>query len=770
MMSGIVRWLVSFRYFVICSALVLAACGDNPKTLPDGGPPDAPPTTLSRIEVTPVNPHVPVGIKVQLTATGVYSNATTQDLTSQVAWKSSSADSVAVAVTGVATAAAVGSATISATLDGVSGSTLVTATAATLSAIAVTPVNPSVPAGRTQTLTATAVFSDSTTENVTDQVTWTSSATEIAQVSNDDGSRGVISGLKKGEAFIAATFMGTSGATKLTVTDALLLSIDVTPVNDGVPAGRTLQFTATGKFTDTTTRDLTSEVAWTSSDTAIAQISNDDGSHGLAKGLARGDATITATLGDIVGSATFHVSDAVLTSIAVTPINPSVPLGLTQAFTATGTFTDNTTLDLTTEVTWASSDATVAQISNADDHGVATTLAKGTTDITATLGDVVGKTTLTVTDVALQSLAITPVNPSVPFRLTQAFTATGTFSDKTTRDMTADVTWSSSDIAVAQISNADGSHGVAAGVKKGEVTITARLDAVTTDTQLTVTDAVLESIALAPANPSVPAGLSQPFTATGTFSDSSTRDLTKEVAWGSSDPAIAQISNADGSRGEATGLKKGQVTITSTLFGVSGTTQLTVTDAVLASLAIAPDGPSVPAGRTQAFSATGTFSDHTSRDLTGDVTWASSDAEVAQISNVDGSRGVATGLKKGATAISAALGGITATTQLTVTDAVLESIAIAPEAPSVNVGATVDLTATGAFSDHMSRDLTADVTWASSDTTVAQISNANDSHGQATGVNTGTATITATLGEVTARATLTVTAAEPGRSVLTPRR
>src|SRR4029079_15276012 len=139
----------------------------------------------------------------------------------------------------------------------------------------------------------------------------------------------------------------------------------------------------------------------------------------------------------------------------VTPFDPSVPLGLHETFTATGTFSDTTTLDLTKDVIWASSDTTVAQISNADDsHGVATTLTKGTTDITATLLGITGKSTMTVADVALQSLAITPVKPSVPFRFTQAFTATGTFSDTTTRELTAEVTWSSSDITVAQISNA----------------------------------------------------------------------------------------------------------------------------------------------------------------------------------------------------------------------------------------------------------------------------------------------------------------------------
>jgi uncharacterized protein YjdB len=267
---------------------------------------------------------------------------------------------------------------------------------------------------------------------------------------------------------------------------------------------------------------------------------------------------------------------------------------------------------------------------------------------------------------------------------------------------------------------------------------------------------------LTPPGPGVPAGLSQSFTARGTFSDASTRDLTNDVAWGSSDTAVAQVSNADGSRGVATALKKGATTITATLFGVSGTTMLAVTDAVLVSLAISPDAPSVPAGRSQAFTARGTFSDASSRDLTGDVTWSSSDTDVAQISNADDSHGVATGLKKGAVTITAKLGTVSDTATLTVTDAELVSIAIAPATASAVVGQTQSFTATGTFSDASSRDLTGDVTWASSDTDVAQISNAEDSHGKATAVKKGEAKITATLGGIDApAATLTVTDPEP---------
>ena len=57
-------------------------------------------------------------------------------------------------------------------------------------------------------------------------------------------------------------------------------------------------------------------------------------------------------------------SPADLVSIEVTPADPSIPLGSTQGFTATGHYDDGSTLDLTTTVTWSSDTPSIATISN----------------------------------------------------------------------------------------------------------------------------------------------------------------------------------------------------------------------------------------------------------------------------------------------------------------------------------------------------------------------------------------------------------------------
>src|SRR6185295_5913182 len=105
--------------------------------------------------------------------------------------------------------------------------------------------------------------------------------------------------------------------------------------------------------------------------------------------------------------------------------------------------------------------------------------------IRAALGPFTGSAALTVTP-ALLSLAITPATGSIPLGTQQQFTATGTYSDTSTQNVTNLVTWSSS--APAATINA---AGLAAGVGVGAATITATLGAITASAALTIEPATL---------------------------------------------------------------------------------------------------------------------------------------------------------------------------------------------------------------------------------------------------------------------------------------
>jgi probable HAF family extracellular repeat protein len=258
---------------------------------------------------------------------------------------------------------------------------------------------------------------------------------------------------------------------------ATLTGITVTPTTPTVAVGSTQQFTATGSYSDGSTADLTSTVTWSSTNTAVATID----SSGLLSAAGVGSTTVTATFGSESGSTTVTVTaPPTLTSITITPATPKLPLGATQQFTATGSYSDGSTKDLTNTVTWSSSKTSVATV-NAS--GLLSSLAQGKTKVTATSGSVSASTTVTVGPKQLVSVVISPLGARVSAGNTQQYQAIGGYTDGTSADITTTGAWSSSATKVASI----GAHtGLATGKKNGTTTITFKDSSISKSTTLTV--------------------------------------------------------------------------------------------------------------------------------------------------------------------------------------------------------------------------------------------------------------------------------------------
>ena len=263
---------------------------------------------------------------------------------------------------------------------------------------------------------------------------------------------------------------------------------------------------------------------------------------------------------------------AALSSITVSPSSPSnLTVGQTTSFTASGTYSDGSTSDLTYEVSWVSDNTAIASI---DANGIATGVAAGTANITASL-DGITSSSVSLPVVAatptLSSIAVTPLSTSIlAIDGTQQFDAVGTYADGTTADISNQVTWNSDTTATATIS----STGLASGVAAGTANISATLDGVTSPNVLLTVEAVT-SIAVAPSSPAnLAVGSAQQFTATATFTDGTTEDITSQVIWASDNTAIAQIDLT----GSATGVAAGTANITAAIDGVtSPAVSLTVT-------------------------------------------------------------------------------------------------------------------------------------------------------------------------------------------------
>ena len=331
-------------------------------------------------------------------------------------------------------------------------------------------------------------------------------------------------------------------------------------------------------------------------------------------------------------------------AITVSPVADSIASGQTEQFTATGTYSDLSTQNLTDSVTWASSDTSTATVST---HGLATGIGDGASTITATDPSslINGTAALTVLPATLVAITVSPVADSIASGQTEQFSATGTYSDLSTQNLTDSVTWASSDTSTATIST----HGLATGIGDGASTITATdpSSLINGTAVLTVLPATLVAITVSPVADSIASGQTEQFSATGTYSDLSTQNLTDSVTWASSDTSTATIS----ATGLATAVANGATTITATDPSslVQGIAALTVLPATLLTITVSPVVDSIGQGQTEQFTATGTYSDLSTQNLTDSVTWASSDTSTATIS----ATGLAYGVGIGATTITA---------------------------------------------------------------------------------------------------------------------
>jgi uncharacterized protein YjdB len=317
-----------------------------------------------------------------------------------------------------------------------------------------------------------------------------------------------------------------------------------------------------------------------------------------------------------------------------------------------GNYSDGSTKSLTSSVTWTSSAPTEASVT----AGLAKGLAAGGASITAAMSGITSSSAaLTVTAAAaaaLRSITVTPTLASITVGATEQFTATGNYSDGSTKSLTSSVTWASSVPTDASVT-----AGLAKGLAAGGTSITAAMSGITSSSAaLTVTAAaaaVLRSITVTPTLASIAVGATEQFTATGNYSDGSTKSLTSSVTWASSVPTDASIT-----AGLAKGVVAGGTSITAAMSGItSSSAALTVTAAaaaVLQSITVSPTSASITVGATEQFTATGNYSDGSTKSLTASATWAASVPADATVT-----AGLAKGVTAGSTNVTATVSGVT---------------------------------------------------------------------------------------------------------------
>src|SRR5437763_1492493 len=483
--------------------------------------PIEPPAAVASVDLTPPSATVQVGQTVQLTA--IPRDANGAALSGRVVtWSSSNTSVASVSPTGLVTGVVAGSATITATSEGKSGTASITVTNVPVATVDVTPPTATVQAGQTVQLTATprdangAALSGRT-------VTWSSSNTAVATVN----SAGLVAGVTPGAATITATSEGKSGTASITVTNVPVASVDVTPPTATVQAGQTVQLTATPR--DANGAALSGRaVTWSSSNTSVATVS----SAGLVSGVTPGSATITATSEGKSGTASVTVTNVPVASVDVTPPTATVQAGQTVQLSATPRDANGAALSGRT-VTWSSSNTSVATVSSA---GLVSGVTPGSATITATSEGKSGTASVTVTSVPVASVDVAPPAATVQPGQTVQLTATPRDANGAALSGRA-VTWSSSNTSVATVSSA----GLYSGVTQGAATISETSEGKRGTALITDTNVPVASVDVTPPTATVQAGQTVQLTATQ-IGRASGRHSGRAVTWSSSNTSVATVS------------------------------------------------------------------------------------------------------------------------------------------------------------------------------------------------------------------------------------
>mgnify|MGYP000128169365 CR=1 FL=1 len=277
--------------FVVATTL-LSGCEISGPDLTAPSPTPATPTVAS-VAISGSAGTATTGQTRALVATATLSDGTTRNVTTLANWTTSNATVATVGGTGAVNFLKAGGVDIKATYQGVTGSLTfnVGVAAPTVTTVIVSGIGGTAALGQSAALVATALFSDSTTADVTSSATWSSSNLTVATIT----ANGTVTFRGVGDVDLQATFNNVVGATRVTVGAATptVVSVTITGVGSTATVGQSAALMATVRFSDNTTADVTTEASWGTSNPSVATVS----SAGSVTFIGAGDVTFTAGFG-----------------------------------------------------------------------------------------------------------------------------------------------------------------------------------------------------------------------------------------------------------------------------------------------------------------------------------------------------------------------------------------------------------------------------------------------------------------------------------------
>jgi hypothetical protein len=578
---------------------------------------------------------------------------------------------------------------------------------------------------------ATGFFSDGTHADLTSLVKWSSSAPAVLTVSGASGTWGRLAALAPGHSTLEATYLAYTGTTPVTVGNATLVGLSISPLQPRGVQGSELEIAATGVFSDGSAQPMTRSVQWSVDDQSIGYF----GAPGSVVLLAPGTTTVRAVASNIQAQAQLEVVPVAPVQLEISPAWPD-PLLVTSTtrLSAWTTHQDGTVAPDTP--TWSSPDRTLG----VDPAGDVTAADAGIGTVLAADGPVSAQESIEVTAHPAVSWLVWPPELPLPVGAQGNFNLERTHSDGTVQDLSTIAGWRPADLDAG------------VDVETGETGGTVRpREPGTRPAVLVVVPgkgarAWVRVPAGAPTLEIVPGASTMPLTgrthlsAVGHWPDGTVVDVTGSASWTATMPAVVAAGNGP-SAGLMLGADAGVTTVVARFGGATAQAQLQA-DPDPGALELWPPAATLAAGTAVPLSVTLVAGSGESIDVTSDAVWISNNPNVAIVTNAPDQPGRLLGRSTGSAVIIARLGPLQASLPVSVTSATLQRVDIHPPA-AVTTWAPANFHATGALSDATAQDLTPWVSWSASEPGILRVRGTGLGRGEARALDAGTAQVTA---------------------------
>jgi uncharacterized protein YjdB len=556
---------------------------------------------------------------------------------------------------------------------------------------------------------------------------------------------------------------------------ASVRSVAVVPSPVEIRIGQAVQLRAYAIFNDDSVQEITQIAEWSSGDKGVAIVSSTPGSIGIVTAVGPGSVRISAaiTIDDdrTRGSADVTVIAPPLAAITTKPTTKRLEVGLDRQYKATAVYVNEFTADVTSEVTWTSTNPSVATVDDSGPtKGLVHPIQIGTTEIIAR-DPATGTTSndgFTEVRGAIVNLSVDPEEAVLGRRMRFPMRCYGNRADGSRTNLTEDVDWGSTNPSVARVGTGAVDGGVVrTRAKNGTATIhcvdpTRNLSTVTSGGGATVTVAgriqglEVRSLALA-------VGEEKGAHAFGVFRNGSqTSDLADVVVWSIEGPPVATVGNTSADQGDVVGIARG----TATLRAEEPSTGLTSTEldnlkvlGAIESVAMEIGDGLVGRGEEVEYKARATYQGGDTSNVSDKCSWSSDASRIATVGDVSPDKGIVRGVRTGTTTIRAVCSGFEISGPIEVIGG-LVGLAVTPATFEKEALSIKKFHAVGIYDDGKERDLTKVVSWVSSNPDVVAIDD-EDERGLAMLLKPGSATITATHPTAGFMASATVVV-EPG--------